>query len=191
MIRSMNPATPNGPGRRRTPLFALVLAAALGAFAPGCVPAEPAPRASARTAPRDIAPSRVTLMLLESRDSDFNLTPDTFIVDVVLFAEFESALPVRPVGALEFALLGNPRAEAGAAAAEPLATWRIDHETLQRVARKTALGLDGYRVSLSLAAAGVDDDFAPQAGRLRARFIPAADGPIATGETTVRLGLAQ
>lgn len=185
MIRTMNRITPHRTGL--SPLFALVLAAGLAALAAGCVPAEPTPRARARSAPRDIAPSRVTLMLLESRDSDFDLTPDTFVVDVVLFAEFESALPVRPAGELEFTLLGAE----GDASAETLATWRIDHETLQRVQRKTALGLDGYRVSLSLAAAGVEDDFPSQAGRLRARFIPAAGAPIATGETSVRLGLAQ
>jgi len=171
--------------RAMTQRFHAAAALALGAvvvLGPGCVPAEPSPRARAR-APRDIPPSRVTLMLLESRDSDFDLAPDTFVVDVVLFNEFESALPVRTAGEMEFHLIG--------AEGERLATWTIDEETLRRVQRKTALGLDGYRLTLSLRAAGAEDDFPAQGGRLRARFITAADGPVATGETPVRLGLSQ
>jgi hypothetical protein len=121
-------------------------------------------------------------MLLESRDSDFDLAPDTFVLDVVLFNEFESALPVRPAGAMEFQLLG--------AEDQPLATWSIDAEALRLAVRKTALGLDGYRLTLSLRAAGVEDDMPAQGARLRARFIPAADGPVATGETPLRIGLS-
>src|SRR5690606_8449256 len=148
----------------------------------GCVPADPGPGDRARAAPRDIPPSRVTLMLLESRDSDFDLSPDTFVVDGVLFAEFESPLPVRPEGEMEFHLLG--------AGGETLATWEVDAPTLQRVQRRTALGLDGYRLTLSLRAAGAEDDFPAQAGRLRARFLTAGDGPVATGQTPVRIGLS-
>jgi hypothetical protein len=178
MIPGMRPTFP-----ARLPLAAaaaVVLAAmALGA---GCVPAEPTPKNRARAAPRDISPSRVTLMLLESRDTDFDLSPDTFVLDVVLFNEFESPLPVRPPGRMQFSLIG--------AGGEELATWNVDQETLRRVQRTTALGLDGYRMSLSLREAGVEDDIPPQGARIRARFIPVQGGP-ASGETPVRLGLSQ
>lgn len=148
----------------------------------GCVPAEPGPRAAA--APRNIDPSRVTLMLLDSRDSDFDLAPDTFVVDVVLFSEFESPLPVRPAGSMRFELID--------ARGQSLAIWEIPTGALAQVARKTALGLDGFRLSLRMSAVGAEDDVPRQAGRLRARFIPAdGDGAVATGETPVRLGLSQ
>jgi hypothetical protein len=174
MIRAMTP---------RLPAAAAITLAALVSIGAGCVPAEPSPRNRPRAAPRDIPPSRVTLMLLESRDSDFDLTPDTFVVDIVLFNEFESALPVRTAGEIEFHLIG--------ADGEQLAAWSIDQEGVRRVQRTTALGLDGYRLTLSLRAAGVEDDIPAQGARLRARFLPAGEGPVATGETQVRLGLSQ
>jgi hypothetical protein len=125
----------------------------------------------------------VTLMLLESGDTDFDLSPDRFVVDVVLFNEFESPLPVRPAGALRMELVGANNAV--------ICAWDIPAEALQRVARKTALGLDGYRVSLSMKAVGAEDDLPAQGARLRARFTPVgADAPVATGETPVHIGLS-
>ncbi|MFG0283744.1 MAG: hypothetical protein ACF8R7_04920 [Phycisphaerales bacterium JB039] len=155
--------------------------AAAGAVA-ACVPAEPRPHP--RPAPRNIAPTRVTLMLLETRDSDFDLAPDTFVLDIVLFSEFESPLPVRPSGSMRFELVGADDAVLG--------FWEVPAPALAAVQRKTALGLDGYRVSLSMRAAGIEDDVPPQGARVRAVFTPeGVDGPAATGETPVRLGFSQ
>ena len=162
----------------RSCLLALLAAAAVTA----CVPAEPRPRV--RPAPRDIAPSRVTLMLLETRDTDFDLAPDTFVLDVVLFNEFESPLPVRPPGSIRFELIGADE--------DVLGSWEVPQAALERVQRKTALGLDGYRVSLSMRAAGIDDDVPAQGARLRAVFTPSGvESPAAKGETPVRLGFSQ